>query len=83
MGSNLQQAAHSDAHRLTGPIPKMILITYKDDAHPSPATPRPGPCPGRGVASFGRCRDCHLLRWLSASPGHRGWSSGPASSQSE
>ena len=34
MGSNLQQAAHSDAHRLTGPIPKMILITYKDDAHP-------------------------------------------------
>jgi hypothetical protein len=34
-GSHLQQAAHSDAHCLTGPIPKMILITYKDDAHPS------------------------------------------------
>jgi hypothetical protein len=34
MRSHLQQTAHSDTNRLTGPIPKMILITYKDDAHP-------------------------------------------------
>jgi hypothetical protein len=34
MGSHLQQGPHSDAHRLTRSIPKMILTTYKIDAHP-------------------------------------------------
>jgi hypothetical protein len=36
MGSHLQHATHSDANRLTGPDPKMILVTYKIDAHPLP-----------------------------------------------
>ena len=35
LGSHLQHPAHSDTHRLTSPSPKMILITYKIDAHPS------------------------------------------------
>ena len=34
MGSHLQQATHSDANRITSTHPKMILITYKIDAHP-------------------------------------------------
>jgi hypothetical protein len=37
MGSHLQHATHSDANRLTGPDPKMILVTYKIDAHPTSA----------------------------------------------
>jgi hypothetical protein len=31
-------SAHSDANRLTSPIPKMILITYKIDTHPASAS---------------------------------------------
>ena len=34
LGSHLQQPPHSDAHRLSRSIPKMILVTYKIDAHP-------------------------------------------------
>jgi len=34
MGSRLQHATHSDTHSLTSPSPKMILLTYKIDAHP-------------------------------------------------
>ena len=46
MGSHLQHSAHSDANRLTSPGPKMILPTYKIDAHP-------GACRGvRNVRPF-------------------------------
>lgn len=38
MGRHLQHSRHSDANRLTSPGPKMILATYKIDAHP--ASPR-------------------------------------------
>ena len=34
LGSHLQHPAHSDTHRLTSPGPKMILVTYKNVAHP-------------------------------------------------
>ena len=34
MGSHLQYPPHSDAYRLTSTSPKMILFTYKSDAHP-------------------------------------------------
>ena len=34
-GSHLQHPAHSDTNRLTSPGPKMILVTYKNDVHPS------------------------------------------------
>jgi hypothetical protein len=35
VGNHLQQAAHSDVNRLTSPLPKMILTTYKIDVHPA------------------------------------------------
>jgi hypothetical protein len=34
LGSHLQHPAHSDTHRLTSPIPKMILVTHEIDVHP-------------------------------------------------
>jgi hypothetical protein len=34
-GSHLQQAQHSDAHRLTRHVPKTISATYKIDVHPA------------------------------------------------
>ena len=39
MGSRLRQPSQPDRRRLTSLHPKMILITYKSDAHPftSPA----------------------------------------------
>jgi hypothetical protein len=40
VGSHLQQAAHSDADRLIRSVPKMILLTYKIDAHPITLTAR-------------------------------------------
>ena len=43
MGSHLQHP-HSDAHRLTSSIPKMILITYKTDVHPGEIEGAPN-CP--------------------------------------
>jgi hypothetical protein len=46
MGSHLQHPPHSDAQGLTSSIPKMILITYKTDAHP-PVIPAAGNVGGR------------------------------------
>ena len=40
LGSHLRHPAHSDTHRLTRHSPKMILTTYKIDAHPSPRSYR-------------------------------------------
>ncbi len=40
MGSHLQYPPHSDAYRLTSISPKMILLTYKSDAHPGNGTIR-------------------------------------------
>ena len=39
MGSHLQHAPRSDANRLTGPNPKMILVTCEIDAHPAGSEP--------------------------------------------
>jgi hypothetical protein len=36
VGSHLQQAPHSDTHRLTSPIPETTTATYKSVAHPDP-----------------------------------------------
>ena len=35
MGNHLQHPTHSDTHRLTRHTPKMIMTTYKIDAHPN------------------------------------------------
>ena len=40
VGSHLQYPPHSDAYRLTSISPKMILLTYKSDAHPGNGTIR-------------------------------------------
>ena len=39
VGCHPQRPARSDANRLTSPGPKMILVTYKNDAHPASAGP--------------------------------------------
>ena len=39
MGSHLQHPAHSDTNWLTSPDPKMILVTYESDAHPTTREP--------------------------------------------
>jgi hypothetical protein len=42
MGSHLQQAPHSDRHRLTSLNQKVILTTYKIDVHPRGWVRTPG-----------------------------------------